>query len=134
MKTYISYIRELSETDTSYTDPTNILNTRLLYLLKAFEDEANFILYKYYCNKNVNVKKELLILKDMYLFNQAIQHIYNWFGGERIVYDIIQACEKNKELQFDSIHFTQQENMGIYCFYDGTPCKEIYEKIMQNKR
>lgn len=124
----------MSETDSSYTDPTNILNTKLFNLLKAFEDEANFILYKYYCNININVKEQLLILKNMYLFNRVIQHVYNWFGGERIVYDIIQACEKNNKLLFDSIHFTQQKSMYDYTFYDGTPCKEVYEKIIQNKR
>lgn len=134
METYISYIKESSKTDFSYSNPANILNTKLLNLLKAFEDEANFILYKYYCNKNINVKEHLLILKDMYLFNQVIQHAYNWFGGERIVYDIIQICEKNNELQFDDIHFTQQENMYSYSFYDGTPCKDVYEKIKQIKR
>lgn len=134
MKTYISHIKELSEADSSYNDPANILNTKLLNLLKAFEDEANFILYKYYCNVNTDVKEQLLILKEKYLFNQVIQHVYNWFGGEMIVYDIIQTSEKNNELLFESIHFSQQKVMCNYAFYDGTPCKGIYEKIKQNKR
>lgn len=51
-----------------------------------------YIEYKYILNKEIDISKEIAILKNLYVFNYIIRHAYNMMTIEMNVDSILNRC------------------------------------------
>lgn len=129
METYIEHIQKVAQTDPAYTTPIPMDRKALLGLFEAFNVELTYIKYKFVQNPDLDVKKEIAILMQLYLFNPVIRHAFNWAGIGMSVSCTEKACDKNDPPLKADVVIEDIPEMRGYAFYDGRPiCKVISEQ------
>lgn len=126
MKKYIEHIYEIAKGNPLYTTPIPIDVLTMRNLFDAFSDELTYIEYRFLLNSKLDVRNEIAILKNLYVFNYVVRHVYNWMNMDMCVDLTMRRCLGKKHLTLQDVVFHQCSIMGDYAFYDGRPCNEVY--------